>query len=373
MPQAKKAAAPATPATATAPTAGLAQPQGMAGVPPPRFGVNVAEELVVTGLANNFIGKVVSLSYLPRKQQKGAKANTYTLFVELVIQSEDQSVGKNGIVVEYYGCGNLNQWVPSSTEPVWDGNNWTYAPSGGTVDDYMQLHLGESGFEVEGSPGELAVMPPDNFRGHYVIPGKQNSQTNLPKGTKWSRMLDELTTLGYTPTKFPGVAFHDFRSFLIGTVAMWVRLPFEFKGGGKPLEMEPGQRGPEVLLPTEVYTWGTGGAPGVAAVAPPTTPAPAVRPATAPAQAPTTAPAAAPAAGLEATVNEILTGYAVNAGEAGISKNDISNTLFKELQARGLGAAAARGLVLLNNSDWMIGDERTFAYDAAAGMLYPLT
>ena len=378
------AAAPAAGTVATPAVSGLAIP---AGAPPPRLGASRPDQLVGGGLANNFKGRVLSIWLLPRKYKTGRRANTYSGFAEITIQADDTSLGTDGLIREYYHVTPLNQWVPSRTDPAWDGSRWVYTPAGGDLASYMKLHEGAAGFPVpNGQPGETAVMPPDDWRGFYWVPGAQNSDDRLrAKGTKWDQFLQELDKAGYFK-RAPHISAADMRQFLVGVYGYWVRLPFEFSGG-QPPALEPGQQQQknDTLCLAEILDLGpisgAGGpvAAGAAQVVAPVTAPVAQAPApvaTAPALA---APAPTPMVGatgpqsIEAATNEILTqlaATAARAGRGGVLKGEAGVALYEELNRRGLEGAG--GLLLLNNNTWIEGDERTFGYVAQTGMLVPL-
>jgi hypothetical protein len=364
------------------------------GAPPPRLGASHPDQLTGGGLANNFNGRVVSIWLLPRKYKTGKKANTYSGFAEITIKADDDSLGDHGLVREYYNVTALNQWVPSRVEPVWNGQTWVYTPAGGDLGLYMKLHTGEAGFPVpNGQPGETAIMPPDDWRGFFWIPGAQNADDKLrAKGTKWDQFITQLKLAGYY-AKAPHVSTNDMRQFLIGVYGHWVRLDYEFTGGQAPA-MEPGQNKPQTLCLAEILDLGpisgaggpvAAGAQAVQAMQAAVSPA-ALQTATiqAPQQvvaAPIAAPnaqAPAPAgavarddpAAISAASNEILTTLVAARGVAGVLKGEAGQPLYDQLNTRGLNGA--RGLLLLNDIGWMEGDDRTFGYVAASGMMVPL-
>lgn len=366
------------PGAAAAPPANA--PQGFAipaGAPPPRLGGSDPDKMVNTGFANHFNGRIESIWALPRKQQKGKKANTYTGFMELNIRADDTSLGQSGLVTEYYGAFSLNQWVPSRSVE-WDAarNMWVYTPAGGDLDAYMQLHTGAAGFPVPDKPGETAVLPPHDWRGWFVIPGKQNSQEDLGRGTKWHHFTTELKKTKYHELA-PHINHHDYRQFLIGVYANFVRMPFVFQGGTPP---DSGGAESETKIETlcvnQILDLGPMSSPRTvqvavpgtfqAQVAPTPSPAPVPAPGIAqPAPVPGPAPAApgslsSDPAAIEAATNEILTRLAVERGAAGISRADAGTVVFNELNQGGLQGAL--GLMKCNDKTWLAGDDRTFYF-----------
>lgn len=383
-----------------------------AGVPPPMMASSNPDRMVQAGLANNFNGRVASLWLLPRKVQSGKKKGVYELFCELNIQADDSGLGHDGIVTEYFKVDQLSQWVPSRVDPVWNGTAWVYTPAGSvagqpaTLETYMALHGGNgfpSGkFDAQGR-AETSVLPPDDWRGWYAIPGAQNSRQDFMKGTKWEAFTKALRTLGYDKAA-PHVNWGDFRQLLVGVYGKWLRMPFEFSGGVAPVD-EGGdgqQKKPETLCMVELLDLGpisgvagrsmvAGGglaAPAAVVVAPAT-----VAPAPAPvfdAQSMIAAAsigalpgqagpvAATPAGGLTAkndpravsdATNAILTA-AVAQKPAGILKSEGGSLVYEGVNNLGLDGALA--LRWLNDNEWMEDDERTFGYDAAKGLIVPL-
>lgn len=366
----------------TPPTAGPAAGFGVGippGAPPPRIASARPSEMVSTGLANNFNGRVVSGWFLPRKYKTGKKANTYSLFYELNIQADDDTLGRGGIVTEYYKISGLNQWVPSRTEPVWDGQRWVYTPAGGDLSLYMKLHTGEAGFPVaNGQPGETAMLPPDDWRGFFATPGAQNSTDNFPKGTKYEQLLLELEKAGYA-AKAPHINWGDTRQFLVGVYGTWVRLPYEFKGGAAPDDAQK----TDTLCLAQILDLGpisgsgtmVAGAGGPAEAVPAQVSIPAAV-ATTPVPAPAAAVASASPLGrndpraISDATNEILTALAAQKGAAGLAKQDAGVAVFEGVNNRNLDGATA--LRFLNDNEWMEADERTFGYDASRGLVLPL-
>lgn len=379
MPKASTAAPAAAPAPIQASVA-MTAPTPAA---PPRM-ASGDREAVATGLANKFNGRVESFWLLPRMYKTGKKAFQYQLFAEINIRADDTTLGHNGLVTEYYKIAGLNQWVPSRDIHMSnDGQTWVYVPAGSvngqpaTLDIYQQLSEGKTGFPTgkqnpDGTP-ELAIIPPDDWRGWFAIPGLQNSTDNWPRGTKWIQFLDELGRCEYKK-KAPHISWGDFRQFLVGVYAHWVRMPFKFEGGSAPADTDG--KSIDTLCIAEILDLGpiSGGgqtfqvqAPAAAVVAP-------VVMAPTPAPVPVAAPAAAinrndPAA-IEAAANTIITQLVVAKGPAGVTKAELSAPLFQGVNAAGLDGAKA--LLLANDNDWMEGDNRTFAYDRARGVAVPL-
>lgn len=409
----KVSAAPTTTTTTGAmPTPGFSIPPG---APPPMFASANSDQAVSAGLANNFNGRVESVWFLPRKlgdkvQEK--KKNTYELFAEVNIRTDDATLGRDGIVTEYYKVDSLNQWVPSRTDPVWDGQRWVYTPAGNfsdgqgnvfpaTLEHYMSLHLGQSGFPVPGdaSGKETAVLPPESWKGWYMVPGLQNSRHGHMKGTKYDQFLEALKKTGYYQ-KAPHIQSFDMRQFLVGVYGFWVRIPYEWRGGQKPadakdsdflvmadiLDLGPisGASGPVTSASVQVAV----PAAVVAPVAPAPAPAPVVQPvvqapisAPGPAQSPAnmtpqmmeaTRPAAATAPSndipaIEAALNESLTRQAQAAGAAGVPILSALTVAYEELNGKGLNGAQA--LVYSKNHEWLGGDDRTFFYLESKGMI----
>jgi hypothetical protein len=413
-------AAPATSAPATlganAPTpgAGFAVPPG---VPPPMFAVANSDQAVSAGLANNFNGRVESVWFLPRKlgdKVKQEKRNTYELFAEVNIRADDATLGRDGIITEYYKVDSLNQWVPSRTDPQWDpqSQRWVYAPAGNfsdaqgnvfpaTFEHYMALHLGQSGFPVPGDATgkETAVLPPESWKGWYMVPGIQNSRHGHMKGTKWDQLLDAVKKTGYYQ-KAPHIQAFDMRQFLVGVYGFWVRIPYEWRGGSKPadakdsdflalaeiLDLGPisGASGPvQVQVPASMPQVAAmpaqAPAPAPMAAAPSPAPAPVVSSANmtpqqtgAAGQAPVapTPAAATPSkemAAIGAAVNEILAQQAQAAGAAGMPVLSAGSAVFEGLNARGLNGA--QGLLVMQDKAWLGGDDRTFFYVEHKGMI----
>lgn len=416
----------ATQSQPTMPAMSMALPPG---APPPMIG-NSAEEFVSTGLANNFLGRVVGLWYVPRKypiqegKGRGAregKKEAYSLTALLQIQADDHSLGQDGLVSEAMRMDDLSQWVPSRTDPQWNGQQWVYTPAGSiqgtpaTLDNYMMLHNG-AGFptgktllDKEGRPvldangqpvPETMLIAPEDWWGWFAVPGLANNRARFKDGTKWAHFKGELIKLGYQQ-KAPHVNWSDFRQLLVGVYGKWVRVPFEFKGGGTAPKMADGQT-LDTLCLTEILdlgpisgTQGPQAMPAVAVsaqafaapaavatnqaqaqmFAQPTAPAPlavaAVPTPTQPVQQ--VAPSATrndPAA-ISAAANEILTLAAQQKGVAGLSKEEAGKLVFEGVNARGLDGATA--LRLLNDQDyeagWMVGAEREFWYIPAKGKL----
>jgi hypothetical protein len=416
-----KLAVPATAAPATMMM--TAQPVPMSvgaplGVPPPNIPSNHPDQFVSVGLANNFNGRVQSLAYLARKieagkqaKEKTAKEGIYELAVELSILADDRSLGKDGIVTDYIKADVLTQWVPSRTDPVWVsvpgegqyGGHWQYTPAGtiqgmpATLDMYELLALGKSGFPtpdnaIDPATGQpkTAVLPPDDWKGWFLIPGKNNSREGLMKGTKWNHFTTELERTGYR-TMAPQINWGDFRQFLIGVYGTWVRMEFTFSGGSAPPQM-PGQQGNarkiETLCLAKILDLGPiSGAGGPITLSTPA-PAPAVAPVvTAPVAAvqvpaPTPAtPAASPLGGkdpavVSAAMDKMLGGLVaakVASGAGGATQQEAATLVYNELTSQGLDAAL--GLRWMNevaDDGWMLGDERPFAYDQVAAKLLPL-
>lgn len=402
----------ATPAGAVAPAVPVGSPavaggvgSGFnvpAGVPPPMMASSNPDRMVQAGLANNFNGRVASLWLLPRKVQSGKKKGVYELFCELNIQADDSGLGHDGIVTEYFKVDQLSQWVPSRVDPVWNGTAWVYTPAGSvagqpaTLETYMALHGGNgfpSGkFDAQGR-AETSVLPPDDWRGWYAIPGAQNSRQDFMKGTKWEAFTKALRTLSYDKAA-PHVNWGDFRQLLVGVYGKWLRMPFEFSGGVAPVDegVDGQQRKPETLCMVELLDLGPisgvagrsmvagGGLSAPAAVVTPAPAAPAPAPATvlsASVAAPIVAPVAAPGGpGLTArndpravsdATNAILTQLAASKGHLGATKAEAGAVVFEGVNNMGLDGALA--LRWLNDPDWMEDDERTFWYVPSKGKL----
>jgi hypothetical protein len=351
--------------------------------------------MVSTALAQNFNGRVVSIWFLPRKVQKGKRAGAYEMFAEVNIQADDHTLGKDGIVTEYYKAALLSQWVPSRTDPVWDGQRWVYTPAGTIqgqpvgLDTYLALHtadVSKTGFPTatgkvnpDGTP-ETAVMPPDDWRGWFAIPGAQNSSDGLPKNTKWGQFTAKLKETGYA-AKAPHINWGDMREFLIGVYGYWIRVPFEFTGGQAP--EGSGDQKIDTLVLGQILDLGpisgVGGPttpPAPAAIA---SPAPALQAApatTAPPMQmamPTTVTVSAGGSGsdpISDATNEILTALVAQRGAAGLTKAEAGQAVYDGVNSRNL--EGARALLLVNDPAWMEGDARTFGYDAARGLLVPL-
>lgn len=419
MPKANTAA-PATAAPLAMPvaTASMGVPPG---VPPPNIPSNHPDQFVSVGLANNFNGRALSLYYLARKieagknaKEKSAKEGIYELAVEINIQADDESLGHNGIVTEYIKADVLTQWVPSRVDPVWvsvpgEGQyngHWQYTPAGtiggvqATLDMYELLALGKSGFPVFGQGGQpelnpdgtskTAVLPPDDWKGWFVIPGKNNSRQGLMKGTKWNHFTSELERVGYR-SKAPHINWGDFRQFLVGVYGTWTRMEFTFSGGAAPPRM-PGQQGKiETLCLSSILDLGpiSGNGGPVAVAAPPVpaaaltmqvpAPAAAVAPA---AQAPAPAASASPLGGkdpalVSAAMDKMLAALVaakVAVGQPGATQQEAATLVYNELGTQGLDQALGlRWMNDVQDGGWMVADERQFAYDQKTGMLLPLS
>lgn len=412
------AAAGFTPAIVTAPQPAFQAPapsgfNAPPGVPPPRV-ASFGDEFVSTGLANNFNGRVLAGWLLPRKYSKGAKAGVYSLTYELIIQADDTSIGKNGVVVEYYKVDALNQWVPSRSEPVWDvtTNQWVYIPAGtipGTnvaadLDVYALLHKGERGFPSP-VPNESAILPPDDWRGFMAIPGKENNRDNFMKNTKFDHFKKELKKVQYRE-KAPHINWGDTRQFLVGVYGKWVRIPYEWEGGNKPddaqqidtlclaeiLDLGPisGSQGAPAMVAAPTFTLPPTPVPAPTFAVPATTPAtmtmtpqqiaagvtePAAVVAPAQMAMPTAVAASIPTASrtdpaaISAAANEILTALVKQRGS--LTKQEAGVALMEGVNARGLDGAAAL-VQCLNNNDWMVGDDRGFGYIPEKGTMVPL-
>lgn len=394
------------------------------GVPPPLIPSMDPERFVSVGLANNFNGRPVSLFLLPRKSEKGKKAGTYGLSVELNIQADDTTLGPNhdGMVTEYMNADTLAQWVPSRVDPVWNGSTYIYTPAGSnngqpaTLDDYLALSLGRTpDGRIIGFPtGEIdpvtqqpktAVLPPEDWKGYFPIPGKMCSRTELMRGTKWQQFLKEVAKTGYRE-RAPHINWWDFRKFLLGSYFTWVRVPFEFSGGQAPV-MDDGEKRIETLCPTMLLDLGPVAGTSISVAVPAGVPvsaplAPAPLPVVAPAApvAPVAAPvqvtqpasmasladltqavAASPLGGkdpaiVSAAANAILTALVAQWVAAGsnpnspVNKTAAGTAVYEGLNRQGLDSGL--GLRFVNDNEWMEGDERTFSYDAAKGLLLPL-
>ncbi len=399
MPKATTAApAPAPAAVAMTAAAAPAQSFGFnvpPGVAPPRI-ASADHEFANTGLANKFNGRVESIWLLPRMYKKGAKAFQYQCFVELNIRADDTTLGRDGLVTEYYKAAGLNQWVPCRDihmTPAGDG--WVYVPAGSvngqpaTLEIYQLLSEGKTGFPTgktnPDGTAELAVLPPDDWRGWFAIPGLQNSTDNWPRGTKWAQFKDELNNVKYKE-RAPHIQWGDFRQFLVGVYAHWVRMPFVFSGGSAPADAEK----TDTLCIAEILDLGPISGRGqtvqvqvAAPVAAMPAPAPApiamqapVAMAPMPAPAPVAAPASAAAANrsdpaaIDSATNAIITQLVTAKGPTGVTKAELGNPVFQGVNAQGLDGA--RALLLVNDPDWMEGDARTFAYDRVKGLAVPL-
>lgn len=395
----KVSAAPTQQAAAVAPVGVMAPATTAAGLPPgappPRLATANPDMFLNTGLASNFNGRVVSCWLLPRKYKTGKKENTYSLSFEITIQADDHSLGNNGLVTEYLKVDNLSHWVPSRVDPQWDaaGQKWIYTPAGGDINLYMKLHAGEAGFPTP-TPGETALLPPDEWRGWYAVPGAQNSRDGFMKQTKFEQFTTQLKVAGYH-TKAPHINWGDMRQFLVGVYGYWVRLPYEFKGGNPP----EGAQKQDTLCLAEILDLGPisgAGGPVAAPVSAMTIPAPATfTPTPSPAPAPVlsmpagpppgvvtgaTIPAPmAPPAGLGGAddplaishaTNEILTQLVAGKPE-GVNKAAAGTAVFEGVNARGLQGAKA--LLLLNDPVWIVDDLRTFGYVPERGQLVPLS
>lgn len=424
MPKVTQAAAvqapAAAPMTGAAPTTIAGSSMGFAippGAPPPKL-ASAGAEFEQTGLADKFNGRCESLWYCLRKYKTGKKAESYSLFVELNIRADDPSLGTNGLVSEYFRADDLRQWVPSRTDPQWNGQQWVYTPAGSingqpvSMDVFRALADGLSGFpsgkfKADGVTPETAVTAPDDWKGWYAVPGPDNTHDNFAKNTKWDHFKKELEKTGYRQ-RAPHINWADLRQLLVGVYGFWVRLPYVFGDGTQQMDQQQGQGERKPIDPLclgQVLDLGpisgAGGpvAAGVSAMAVPAaqslTMAPAAAaavqyrdpasppPAPAPVQMdmPTApAPASVPAAQVapmpasatpdakalaEAITNQVLTELAQARGAAGISKADAGNAVFEK--------AGANGLLFLNSADWMVGDDRTFGYVPEKGLIVPLS
>lgn len=372
------------------------------GAPPPRRPSGNPEKDVGGGLANNFMGRVHLLAFLPRKISAGKKTGCHELFVELVIQADDHSLGKDGVVIEYMKADQLNQWVPSNSDPVWDGANYIYTPAGGVgLDVYQLLHEGRTGWPEIGPDGQpkyegvnpdgspkavMSVLPPDSFRGYTVIPGPQNSRDEFLKGTKWQQFRKELKRIGYD-TKAPHINWYDMRYFLVGVYGRWVRVPFKFEGGAPPEDFgkadgQGGQQRGELttLCLDEIFDLGPISgktAPGATIAVPAGVPAGVPAPSMAQtlpaamASAPT-APAPTPAGAgtlgdLEAAVDQIIREAAAAKGATGLLKSEAGVLVHATINAQGKDGAKA--FLLVNDNEWLGGDARSFFYIPAKGLI----
>lgn len=414
MPKVSATAAPAP----TAPAPALGIPAGTpsaapSGAPPPRMASLRPDTFVQTGLADKFNGRVTQCWYVPRKYPVAARSKaklagqryTYAMTLMLVIQADDHSLGDNGIVSEFLRLDDLSQWVPSRTDPQWNGTTWVYQPAGSiqgqpaTLENYLALHNG-AGFPTgkmemtkEGQPvldtngqpvPETMMLAPEDWWGWLPAPGAQNSREGFKQGTKAAQFSKQLEVLEYHK-KAPHINWADLRQFLVGVYGYWVRLPFTFSGGGMPEGAE--QQKIDTLCLAEILDLGpvssnVGLAPvGTNFSAPVTVPAaPVPLQVAAPAPTPVPTPAAStlPATGpghtqrndpatVSAATNEILTLLAQGKGGAGLSKQDAGQQLYEQLNGRGLEGAL--GLTFLNNNEWMGADERTFYWVPAKGMM----
>lgn len=404
MPRASApAAAPApnltNPATmAPAPAMGFAIPPG---APPPKL-ASAGADFEQTGLADKFNGRCESMWYVLRKYKTGKKAESYSLFVELNIRADDPALGTNGLVTEVFRAADLRQWVPSRTDPMWNGSQWVYTPAGTingqpvSMDVFRALADGLSGFpsgkfKADGVTPETAMTAPDDWKGWYAVPGPDNTQDNFPKNTKWDHFKKELEKTGYK-AQAPHINWGDLRQLLVGVYGFWVRLPYSFgdgqqmqetgggDGGRKPidplclgqiLDLGPISGAGGVVVPAQQSLSGMGGmAPVTAPVqvaAPAAAPTPAIQPAPAPVAAVVPVPASATPdakAQAELVTNQVLTELAQQRGPAGISKAEAGTVVFEK--------AGANGLLYLNSADWMVGDDRTFGYVPEKGLIVPL-
>lgn len=406
-------AAPATiTATAAAPTTTAVAATGFAvppGVPPPLMGSSDPTKMVSAGLANNFNGRVESLWLLPRLVEKTirgkGKLRVYELFAQLNIRCDDTGLGHEGLVTEYLKVDQLSQWVPSRTDPTWDGSKWIYTPAGdvggqpASVDTYMILHSGQNGFpsaEIDPATNapKWAMLPPESWFGWYAVPGKQNSRTGFMKGTKWEHFTTELEKSGYK-AKAPHVNWLDFRQLLVGVYAHWVRLEYKFKGGAGPVDRQEGDRELTTLCVGELLDLGpisgAGGSLSATSaavpapspvVAPPMAAAPAATAAPAPLAGPAPVSVSAPAPGpapasmstgdaVSAATNEIVTEAVKARGAAGITRGEAANLVYAQINARGLDAGQA--LRYMNDlTGWMVGDSRGFGFVPERDLIVPL-
>lgn len=332
-----------------------------------RLATHNPEEFQSVGLASNFWGTIVDKFYGIMKHEKGKKAGTYGLAAYVVIQPDpDAEVSTNaeinaklgvpaGLVVERLGAGDLTHWVPLTEEMVPAGH------PGYSVADYLAMGRGK---DAEGR----AVAVPDTdlpvLRGVYV--GSVGSQQSLPKGTKWDQFLAAEIAAGYPVenTKSPDVRFD------VGLRAYWVRLPFEFKGGkdGKgDIQLEPGQRAPDLLCVTEIDPSTIGGGNGKATTGGGKTAAaakaPTVAAASAPAPAKTVAPAAArkpaaPSADLADRVEQSIVRHATAVGGT-VAMADIMKAVVDEFPTEKLDVFS-----MVDSADWLGADDRKgFAFD----------
>lgn len=391
MPRAKAA----TPASGQPTAAGT--PGVVGGAPPPRLGTNDPDLLIPGGLADKFNGRVVSLAAGPRLYKSGRKKGTYSGFNRMLIQADDDTLGQNGVVTEFYGATGLNQWVPSRRAPEWNAatQQYVYYPAGPAnatpeqmMQFYMALHMGQVGWPapqgtkdvlqgnlVGGQP--VLVTAPDDYWGTMWVPGPQNSKENLPLGTKWAQFLEELKKVNYY-ARAPHVPRYDYSQFLVGVYGKWVRLPFEFRGGPPDdAGSEEGgqQRRLETLCLVEILDLGpiSGGGASPMVTVPATVPtaAPATAAQVAPAPVPVAAPVpAANNGGVEAATNAVIT-QLVAGKPAGVSKAEVGTALYAQIS--GMGLPGEQALLLVNNAAWVIGDDRTFGYDESTGVFLPLS
>lgn len=389
------------------------------GAPPPKFG-SIEAAFEQTGMADKFNGRVESCWYCLRKYKTGKKAETYRLFFELNIRADDSSLGSDGLVTEYLGVDDLRQWVPSRTDPVWNEaqRQWVYTPAGSINGQLVTLDMtipvngqlmniwaalaeGLSGFpsgklKADGVTPDTAMMAPDEWKGWYAVPGISNSHDNFAAQTKFEHFKKELEKTGYK-ARAPHVNWNDLRQFLVGVYGFWVRLPYSFKGDdGAGFQPDAQGRKPiDPLCLGQIIDLGpiSGAGPGpVAGVAPvaaqslsmptptqeplppmspafaaavagaPVLPAQMTMPGTGTLPPPSSASPDAKAQA-EALTNQILTQMAAQ-NPAGLTKKDVGDIVFQQAGMHGLGA--------LNDAAWMVGDDRTFAFDPSRGLILPL-
>lgn len=438
MPRAASPAPPAATLAAPTPTAAMtpnmapapAMGSGFAippGAPPPKLG-SVEAAFEQTGMADKFNGRVESCWYCLRKYKTGKKAETYRLFFEINIRADDRTLGVDGLVTEYLGVDDLRQWVPSRTDPIWNGTQWVYTPAGSISGQPVTLDMaipvngqpmniwaalaeGLSGFpsgklKADGVTADTAMMAPDDWKGWYAIPGISNSHDNFAAQTKFEHFKKELEKTGYK-ARAPHINWADMRQFLVGVYGFWVRLPYSFKGegegaagigGGQPGGGQPDGQGRKPIDPLclgqiidlgPISGAGPGPSPAVAAQslsmpAPTPVPAPAPVPAAVPVPAqpvqmampgtpvaqvapmPATTPASATPdaiAQAQALTNQILTEM-VASNPGGLTKQQVGDIVFQRAGMYGLGC--------LNDANWMVGDDRTFAFNPEKGLILPL-
>lgn len=409
--QAATAAAPMPNAVAAstipAPTTGF----GFAippGAPLPKMG-NTGADFEATGMADKFNGRCESVWACLRKYKSGKKAESYSLFARVNIRADDPSLGTNGLVSEFYRIDDLRQWVPSRIDPRYDEQTrqWVYTPAGSingqpvSMDVFRALADGTSGFpsgkfKADGVTPDTAIEAPEDWSGWYIVPGPDNTHDNFAKGTKWEHFKLELEKTGYR-ARAPHINWADFRYFLVGVYGFWVRLPYSFKGDdGAGFQPDAQGRKPiDPLCLGQIIDLGpiSGAGPGpVAGVAPvaaqslsmptptqeplppmspafaaavagaPVLPAQMTMPGTGTLPPPSSASPDAKAQA-EALTNQILTQMAAQ-NPAGLTKKDVGDIVFQQAGMHGLGA--------LNSADWMIADERTFAYNPERGLILPL-